>query len=731
MRKILKVYENIRNSSLPDKEKSIIIKQIKNEYRQSIKHLANKEFWAFCEYCMKDESNGEYIELQDFHIEWCKLIQDTKRLVLFSCIDSGKSSICSVAYPIFLLGTNSSHRGAIVSNVATAASKFLSSIKEYIMRDEDVKEIFPDLKPMKDQVNANRNEKWTDSAIIVNRPFISKDFSIQALGQQGPLLCSRIDFLILDDVLDKKNTDSETTCRKICEWHDSIAKGRLVNDAQEIIIGTAWNSCYSNPNQYILTPSGNKIVSSISIGDDVFDYNWDKTKVIGTYKSYYSGITYVIQVDSYNEPIKCTPQHRFLTQHGWVEAQYLTSEHYFPIKLSTSSLLDNANVVNVPIKDITTEYYEGYIYDIETEAKGYYISDCYVHNSDLMHYLSEKEGYTAYRYSMEQEDVEAGTHRLVYWPRRHSRKKLDEERRHNPDEYNRQRRSRVASPDNQEFHDYIEKYLDPMVSVGDNWIKCTGIDLSSSRRPGDAICDIAVSPDLQKRVVIDIEYGQWKADVRAKHIGAHHEAHRPRIISIEDNSLQRDNLEWMAVSGYKNLPIKGFTTTGANKDSLIMNNAIELRNGLWWFKNSHNFDEVCKCDWCRFIREIKNYPDYKTSDGFMAWLLASEAARGLIGKEPRIRLIDISSTIEEDNLLKAKPVFTLEDYRIENRLTSPDFIAPPDYVGIVREVQRLSRNSSNGNIDNIEGLNFELDDITYVLAEMNKVVARLNGEVVR
>jgi hypothetical protein len=578
MRKILKIYDDIRSAKLSKKEERIIIAQVKNKHRASIKDKAKDEFWAFCEYCLKDEMTNEYIELQDFHLEWCELVAKEKRLVLFSPVESGKSSLISVGYPIWRLGRDSNLRIAIVSNTATQASKFLNAIQEYILRDKDVKEIFPSLKPKRDQVNPNRNEKWTDYAIIVSRKTISKDFSIQALGVQGPLLSSRLNLLILDDVLDKKNTDSDSEVQKINEWHDAIAKARLVENAQEIVVGTAWK------------------------------------------------------------------------------------------------------------------------------------------NSDLMHYLAEKPGYKTVKYSVEEEDVESGYH-LARWPRRRSRKKLDEERRHNPEEYSRQRRSRTASTESLQFADIVEQFIEPEILIPDNWIRFTGVDLSASSRPGDAIVDIAVSPDLQSRIVVDIEYGQWKANIRAKHIAGHYAAHKSRIVSVEDNALQGDNLEWMVAAGYRNIPFEGFTTTGANKDAMIMNNAIELRNGLWRFKARHRFDEVCSCDWCRLIKEIKHYPEYRTSDGLMAWLFASEAARSITGKEPRIRSLDLSQS-EEDNLLNTKPHFTLDDYSPNSRLASPDFVPPPNYMTIVKLIKRNKGES----LDSIP-----YDDVEYVYEEMKRCIARLNG----
>lgn len=485
------------------------------------------------------------------------------------------SPLISIAYPIWRLGNNPNLICAIVSNTALQASKFLQSIKEYILRDPDVRELFPDLKPQMEQANSNRPEKWTDYAIIVNRGTISKDFSIQALGARGPLMGAKLDLLIFDDVLDQENTESVAEREKTIRWHDSTAKSRLVNESQEVIIGTCWS-------------------------------------------------------------------------------------------------------VN-----------------------------------DLMHYLESKPEYRAVKYSVEESDVELG-YRLAHWPARTSRQKLEDEKRHNIREYNRQRRSRVAAEESQDFLEYVEKAIDKNASklISDSFIKFTGVDLSTKKRAGTTIIDIAVSSSL--KIVLDVEYGAWAADKKAQHIWAHYAAHKPRVVAVEDNAMQEDSIDWMIAAGYRDVPFSGFTTTGPKKSAGLTTLSIEFRNSLWRIAAPH-FDESCSCDWCHFIKEIKYYPDYPTSDGLMALFFANEAARSTIGREPRVRTLNLSDDVEEELLLKnPKPLYDLSDYRPYHYL-NPGFKPPDNYEKIVRAIQRNSDLSS-----------FILEDVQLVRNDMQKFVEVLN-----
>ena len=135
-------------------------------------------------------------ELGDHHERWCKAVDKSDRIVVLAPVEHGKSTILSIAFPLFVLGQNPDARIAIISETATQASRFLSAIREHIARNERLHEVFPGLRPA-DGARA----KWSDTAILVERPTTSRYLSIVALGVMGPLLGARLDLAILDDVL--------------------------------------------------------------------------------------------------------------------------------------------------------------------------------------------------------------------------------------------------------------------------------------------------------------------------------------------------------------------------------------------------------------------------------------------------------------------------------------------------------------------------------------------------
>jgi hypothetical protein len=130
------------------------------------------------------------------------------------------------------LGNDPSLRCCIISNTFGMASKPLVAIKSLIEKSEVLKQVFPRLVP---------GDKWTDSALIVERPYVSKDPSVQAAGVHGNVLGSRIDLLVIDDILDYENARIKEHRVELINWVKSTLLGRLTADARVIIIGNAYH----------------------------------------------------------------------------------------------------------------------------------------------------------------------------------------------------------------------------------------------------------------------------------------------------------------------------------------------------------------------------------------------------------------------------------------------------------------------------------------------------------
>lgn len=226
-------------STIPEEAKQDFVAEMK---RDILRELAYDDFPSFCEYCFKDteKREGEFIVLRDFHREWCELLKTENRLNLFSPCDFGKTSLITTAYPIWRLGRYANTRIVLISATYSQAVKYLSEIKDNILDNRFVKEVFPDLKPLPDKIYKNRPSKWSEDAITVTRSLSMRDYSVQALGIGGPILGARIDVMILDDVVTLQNSASIKLRQKMIEWFDSTALKRLTKDSQCIFVSTAW-----------------------------------------------------------------------------------------------------------------------------------------------------------------------------------------------------------------------------------------------------------------------------------------------------------------------------------------------------------------------------------------------------------------------------------------------------------------------------------------------------------
>jgi hypothetical protein len=140
----------------------------------------------------------------------------------------------AVLRTLWLMGRNPNLRQAIISRSQEGAEKILRAIKGYIEQSDALHEVFPDLRP---------GSVWSDSRITVaGRRAASKDYSIIAagIGTQG-IMGSRLDRVVMDDVLDWGNSRTPSQRDMTIGWYESTITGRLVQHASVEMIGNAWH----------------------------------------------------------------------------------------------------------------------------------------------------------------------------------------------------------------------------------------------------------------------------------------------------------------------------------------------------------------------------------------------------------------------------------------------------------------------------------------------------------
>ncbi len=200
------------------------------------RRLAHSSSAHFVEYALRDEGSGKRLHNASFHFEWHEFIRDNPMIVLIAPVEHAKSQQIGVGKTLHMLGNNPNLRGALISNTATMAEKLLGQIRISIERNPRVREVFPNLRP-----SSRPEDPWRQDRITVERTTVAKDPTLQAIGAYGPLVGSRLDFIVLDDVLDFDNARTEEQRKKLVEWFDTTVLTRLVKNGKIFVIGTPWH----------------------------------------------------------------------------------------------------------------------------------------------------------------------------------------------------------------------------------------------------------------------------------------------------------------------------------------------------------------------------------------------------------------------------------------------------------------------------------------------------------
>ena len=223
-------------NQLSENELRSLPKKTLTEYAQKMREcriaLARVDINEFVKLVLRHEETGKPVKLARHHQYWHQFLDAHPRAVLWSFIESAKTQQLCVARVLWLLGRDPNKRFAIVSNTSGQAQKLIRALGKYIEHNAMLSAIFPKLK---------KSEPWTYDQITVARDTYSKDASIQACGVHGNILGSRLDYVILDDILDYENTKTPGQRKDLIDWYKSTLAGRLVAKGRVYVVGTAWH----------------------------------------------------------------------------------------------------------------------------------------------------------------------------------------------------------------------------------------------------------------------------------------------------------------------------------------------------------------------------------------------------------------------------------------------------------------------------------------------------------
>ena len=175
---------------------------------------------AFFDFVLRDEK-GQRIKTAPHQEIALDFIMKHQRSVNIWPVNHSKTYL-SAALTLWLLGRDPMTRGAIISATQEQAMKPLAMVSDYLLSSQELRVVFPHLRP-----SANKREPWTQTAITVERPSGIRDASLRAIGFEGAILGSRLDWIIIDDLLTHENTATAEQRKKLAEWVELAVFSRI------------------------------------------------------------------------------------------------------------------------------------------------------------------------------------------------------------------------------------------------------------------------------------------------------------------------------------------------------------------------------------------------------------------------------------------------------------------------------------------------------------------------
>lgn len=211
------------------------------EYQRQIdiiRKLAREDFFFFCEVIMRDPNDQPLYP--GVHDELCHLIQSGEDIIILMPRNHLKSTICSIAYPVWLLGQNPDLRIVIFSDIIYTSKKFIRSIQQHILNNKRLRLVFPKLKPASSS-GLHKYLKWNETEIIVERAnYRLKENSITAGSTEQVLTGIHCEHMIFDDVVTAKNANGTDNLEKISAWEEDVI--HLIDFANRMLyIGTRYH----------------------------------------------------------------------------------------------------------------------------------------------------------------------------------------------------------------------------------------------------------------------------------------------------------------------------------------------------------------------------------------------------------------------------------------------------------------------------------------------------------
>jgi hypothetical protein len=192
---------------------------------------ARDDIGKFFTFVMREETTRLPVVLLPHQRVFLDFVLAHERSVNMLPVGHSKTFL-TAALTLFLMGQNPTTRGLVVSATQEQSSKVLKMVGDYIRESRELHLTFPKLQP-----STRRGDQWTQTSITVDRPAGIRDASLRAVGDgsQG-IAGSRLNWVIVDDLLSWENTATKAQRDKTYHWFDSEVLSRLDPKGARIVI---------------------------------------------------------------------------------------------------------------------------------------------------------------------------------------------------------------------------------------------------------------------------------------------------------------------------------------------------------------------------------------------------------------------------------------------------------------------------------------------------------------
>jgi hypothetical protein len=190
----------------------------------------------FFEFVMREETTREAVKILPHQRVLLDFIEAHPRCVL-KLPPGFTKTFTTASFALYLLGKDPTMRGCIVSATEGQASKVLGMVRDYIEESDNLHVVFPEL-----HRSPRRSDPWTQTELTVIRPRGIRDASLRAVGAYGAIDGSRLNWILVDDVLNAENTNTSESRDKLYSWFDTSVRTRLdPKGARFVVCNTVWH----------------------------------------------------------------------------------------------------------------------------------------------------------------------------------------------------------------------------------------------------------------------------------------------------------------------------------------------------------------------------------------------------------------------------------------------------------------------------------------------------------